>query len=87
LAIYGTAVELGMEKLEVLRLMSDVSGRFQFIVQQQILPQSLIMHTPDALDNVLKTINDIRTKRTTNSLWVAVEIEITKTSRRELQRI
>jgi UDP-N-acetylmuramoyl-L-alanyl-D-glutamate--2,6-diaminopimelate ligase len=35
LAIYGTAVELGMDSLEVLRLLSDlesVSGRFQFIV-------------------------------------------------------
>jgi UDP-N-acetylmuramoyl-L-alanyl-D-glutamate--2,6-diaminopimelate ligase len=41
-----------------------------------MLPLLLIMHTPDALDNVLKTINDIRTKRATNSLWVVVEIEI-----------
>ncbi|HAH54049.1 MAG TPA: UDP-N-acetylmuramoyl-L-alanyl-D-glutamate--2,6-diaminopimelate ligase, partial [Flavobacterium sp.] len=35
LAIYGTAIELGLESLEVLRLLSDlesVSGRFQFIV-------------------------------------------------------
>lgn len=35
LAIYGTAVELGLESLEVLRLLSElesVSGRFQYIV-------------------------------------------------------
>jgi UDP-N-acetylmuramoyl-L-alanyl-D-glutamate--2,6-diaminopimelate ligase len=66
LAIYGTAVELGMESLEVLRLMSaleSVSGRFQFIVSTTNITAIVdYAHTPDALDNVLKTINDIRTK-------------------------
>ena len=66
LAIYGTAVELGMESLEVLRLLSDlesVSGRFQFIVSVTNITAIVdYAHTPDALDNVLKTINDIRTK-------------------------
>ena len=66
LAIYGTAVELGLEKLEVLRLLSElesVSGRFQFIVSNaQITAIVDYAHTPDALENVLKTINDIRTK-------------------------
>ncbi|MBG6060598.1 UDP-N-acetylmuramoyl-L-alanyl-D-glutamate--2,6-diaminopimelate ligase [Flavobacterium sp. CG_9.1] len=66
LAIYGTAVELGMESLEVLRLLSDlesVSGRFQFIVSSTNITAIVdYAHTPDALDNVLKTINAIRTK-------------------------
>lgn len=66
LAIYGTAVELGMESLEVLRLLSDlesVSGRFQFIVSNTNITAIVdYAHTPDALENVLKTINDIRTK-------------------------
>lgn len=66
LAIYGTAVELGMESLEVLRLLSDlesVSGRFQFIVSNANITAIVdYAHTPDALENVLKTINDIRTK-------------------------
>ncbi|MCL6461345.1 MAG: UDP-N-acetylmuramoyl-L-alanyl-D-glutamate--2,6-diaminopimelate ligase [Flavobacterium micromati] len=66
LAIYGTAVELGMESLEVLRLMSNlesVSGRFQFIVSTTNITAIVdYAHTPDALDNVLKTINNIRTK-------------------------
>ena len=66
LAIYGTAVELGMESLEVLRLLSDlesVSGRFQFIVSTSNITVIVdYAHTPDALENVLKTINDIRTK-------------------------
>jgi UDP-N-acetylmuramoyl-L-alanyl-D-glutamate--2,6-diaminopimelate ligase len=66
LAIYGTAVQLGMESLEVLRLLSDlesVSGRFQFIVSASNITAIVdYAHTPDALENVLKTINDIRTK-------------------------
>jgi UDP-N-acetylmuramoyl-L-alanyl-D-glutamate--2,6-diaminopimelate ligase len=66
LAIYGTAIELGLENLEVLRLLSDlesVSGRFQFIVSSTNITAIVdYAHTPDALENVLKTINDIRTK-------------------------
>ncbi|WP_396169665.1 UDP-N-acetylmuramoyl-L-alanyl-D-glutamate--2,6-diaminopimelate ligase [Flavobacterium sp.] len=66
LAIYGTAVQLGIENLEVLRLLSDlesVSGRFQFIVSNANITAIVdYAHTPDALENVLKTINDIRTK-------------------------
>ena len=65
LAIYGTAVELGMDSLEALRLLSDlesVSGRFQYIISGNITAIVDYAHTPDALDNVLKTIADIRTK-------------------------
>jgi UDP-N-acetylmuramoyl-L-alanyl-D-glutamate--2,6-diaminopimelate ligase len=66
LAIYGTAVELGLEKLEVLRLLSElesVSGRFQFIVSETKVTAIVdYAHTPDALENVLKTIYEIRTK-------------------------
>jgi len=66
LAIYGTSIELGLESLEVLRLLSDlesVSGRFQFIVSNANITAIVdYAHTPDALENVLKTINDIRTK-------------------------
>jgi len=66
LAIYGTAIELGLEPLEVLRLLSElesVSGRFQFIISTNKITAIVdYAHTPDALENVLKTINDIRTK-------------------------
>ncbi|KIA97133.1 UDP-N-acetylmuramoylalanyl-D-glutamate--2,6-diaminopimelate ligase [Flavobacterium sp. KMS] len=66
LAIYGTAIELGIDSLEALRLLSDlesVSGRFQFIVSDSNITAIVdYAHTPDALENVLKTINDIRTK-------------------------
>jgi len=66
LAIYGTSVELGLDYFEVLRLLSElesVSGRFQYIISNgQITAIVDYAHTPDALENVLKTINDIRTK-------------------------
>lgn len=66
LAIYGVAIELGLEKMEVLRLLSElesVSGRFQFIVSKEKITAIVdYAHTPDALENVLKTIADIRTK-------------------------
>lgn len=66
LAIYGTAIELGLDNLEVLRLLSElesVSGRFQFIVSKDNITAVVdYAHTPDALENVLKTIDDIRTK-------------------------
>ncbi len=65
-AIYGTAIELGLESLEILRLLSElesVSGRFQFIVSKEKITAIVdYAHTPDALENVLNTINDIRTK-------------------------
>ena len=66
LAIYGAATELGLESIEVLRLLSElesVSGRFQYIVSDKNITAIVdYAHTPDALENVLKTINDIRTK-------------------------
>ena len=66
LAIFGVAVELGIEKVEALRLLSElesVSGRFQFIVSETNITAIVdYAHTPDALENVLKTIEDIRTK-------------------------
>ncbi|TGD57772.1 UDP-N-acetylmuramoyl-L-alanyl-D-glutamate--2,6-diaminopimelate ligase [Flavobacterium humi] len=66
LAIYAVAIELGIEKLDALRLLSElesVSGRFQFIVSKKKITAIVdYAHTPDALENVLSTINDIRTK-------------------------
>lgn len=65
LAIYATAVNLGLESLEVLRLMSQlesVSGRFQFIVSPNNITAIVdYAHTPDALENVISTIENIRT--------------------------
>ncbi|WP_109299747.1 UDP-N-acetylmuramoyl-L-alanyl-D-glutamate--2,6-diaminopimelate ligase [Aquimarina sp. AU474] len=70
LAIFGTAELLGLETLETLRLLSDltsVSGRFQYLISEEQKITAIIdyAHTPDALKNVLETINDIRTKNET----------------------
>jgi UDP-N-acetylmuramoyl-L-alanyl-D-glutamate--2,6-diaminopimelate ligase len=66
LAIYATAELLGLEKVEILRLISaleNVSGRFQYIVSDEKITAIVdYAHTPDALKNVLQTINSIRTK-------------------------
>lgn len=65
LAIYGAADQLGMESLEILQLMStldSVSGRFQYLVSEENITAIVdYAHTPDALKNVLETINNIRT--------------------------
>lgn len=65
LAIIGTAFELGLDKLEVLTIISkleSVSGRFQYVVSDSGVTAIVdYAHTPDALKNVLETINDIRT--------------------------
>ena len=66
LAIYGAAELLGLDKVEVLRLISElgnVAGRFQYFISEGKITAIVdYAHTPDALKNVLETINDIRTK-------------------------
>jgi UDP-N-acetylmuramoyl-L-alanyl-D-glutamate--2,6-diaminopimelate ligase len=66
LAIYATAVNLGLDEREALRLLSElesVSGRFQFIVSESNVTAIVdYAHTPDALENVLSTIANIRTR-------------------------
>jgi UDP-N-acetylmuramoyl-L-alanyl-D-glutamate--2,6-diaminopimelate ligase len=66
LAIFATAIELGVEEQEALRLLSaleSVSGRFQYIISKGKITAIVdYAHTPDALENVLNTIENIRTK-------------------------
>jgi UDP-N-acetylmuramoyl-L-alanyl-D-glutamate--2,6-diaminopimelate ligase len=65
LAIAGTAELCGLEKMEILRLVSElesVSGRFQYTVSKNGITAIVdYAHTPDALKNVLETISDIKT--------------------------
>ena len=65
LAIYATADLLGLEKIEILRLLSElenVDGRFQYYISKQKIKAIVdYAHTPDALKNVLDTINTLRT--------------------------
>lgn len=63
LAIYGAAVELGKDPEEVLRIMSTlkpVSGRFEALHSPQGFSAIVdYAHTPDAIKNVLGTVNDV----------------------------
>ena len=64
LAVYATAVLLGTDRDEALRVLSElvpVSGRFEFVRSAEGVTGIVdYAHTPDALANVLATINEIR---------------------------
>lgn len=72
-AVFACADILGLENDELLRLMStleNVSGRFEYFVTPNNITVIVdYAHTPDALKNVLHTINDIRTQ---NELLISV---------------
>jgi len=64
MAVYSTAIELNQDKQEVLTVLSSlksVDGRFETI-QSENGKTAVVdyAHTPDALENVLSTIDDIR---------------------------
>lgn len=64
LTVYGAAVLLGADKEEVLRVLSmleSVNGRFEALRSEDGVTAIVdYAHTPDALQNVIDTINDIR---------------------------
>lgn len=65
MAAYGVAVQLGEDKMEVLSVLSNLhgaAGRFETIMSanDKILGIVDYAHTPDALINVLATINQLR---------------------------
>lgn len=66
LAIYAVSELLGMDELELLQGISkleSVSGRFEYMVSKSNITAIVdYAHTPDALENVLDTIGEIRTK-------------------------
>ncbi|MEQ8241582.1 MAG: UDP-N-acetylmuramoyl-L-alanyl-D-glutamate--2,6-diaminopimelate ligase [Cyclobacteriaceae bacterium] len=69
LAVYSCASLLGEEKEEVLTALSQLDGargRFEIIDNaMQVLAIVDYAHTPDALDNVLTTIDNLRTRQET----------------------
>ncbi|KAB1068959.1 UDP-N-acetylmuramoyl-L-alanyl-D-glutamate--2,6-diaminopimelate ligase [Tamlana haliotis] len=92
LAIYATAELLGLEKVEILRLISDlesVSGRFQYVMSNNDEITAIVdyAHTPDALKNVLETINGIRTKNETLITVVGCGGDRDRTKRPEMGQI
>jgi UDP-N-acetylmuramoyl-L-alanyl-D-glutamate--2,6-diaminopimelate ligase len=65
LAVYGAAICLGEDKLEVLRCLSVLTGaegRFDYMIseKEKIIGIVDYAHTPDALINVLTTIQNLR---------------------------
>jgi UDP-N-acetylmuramoyl-L-alanyl-D-glutamate--2,6-diaminopimelate ligase len=64
LAVYSCAMLLGQKKEEVIRLLSSmetVEGRFQYVQSDKGITAVVdYAHTPDAVQNVLKTIAQIR---------------------------
>lgn len=65
LSVYGVAVLLGHDKMEVLQALSNLNGadgRFEYIVDQKTGRIGIIdyAHTPDALENVLNTIHKLK---------------------------
>lgn len=67
LCIYGAAINLGFEPTEVLRVLSTltpVNGRFEAIRSPKGWTAIIdYAHTPDAVDNVIQTINEILQKK------------------------
>lgn len=66
LAVYGAAVLLGEDKMQVLAVLSNLHGapgRFETYMSanERVLGIVDYAHTPDALINVLATINQLRT--------------------------
>jgi UDP-N-acetylmuramoyl-L-alanyl-D-glutamate--2,6-diaminopimelate ligase len=65
LAVYAVAVLLGQDKVNTLTALStlkSVEGRFQYIQSDDKITAIVdYAHTPDALHNVLRTINELRT--------------------------
>ena len=64
LCIYGAALNLGFDELEVLRVLSTlkpVNGRFETIRSDKGWTAIVdYAHTPDAVDNVIQTIREIK---------------------------
>ena len=72
LCIYGAALCLGFEELEVLRVLSTlkpVNGRFETIRSNKGWTAIVdYAHTPDAVENVIQTIREILDSRKTATL-------------------
>ena len=91
LAIYGIADRLGLENMEILRIISElesVAGRFQYFISDEGVTAIVdYAHTPDALRNVLQTINDIRTNNETLITIIGCGGDRDKTKRPKMAHI
>ena len=89
-AIYGVAVLCGIEKMEAMRLLSTLSaaeGRFEYVNGKGVAAIVDYAHTPDALENVIDTINAIRTQQQRLITVVGCGGDRDKTKRPEMAQI
>lgn len=89
-AIYATAVICGVGQDDALRLLSGLSaadGRFQYVSGKGITAIVDYAHTPDALQNVLQTVNEIRRKSQMLYVVVGCGGDRDKTKRPEMAKI
>lgn len=91
LAVYSIAKLLGFEQEEIMTHLSslkNVDGRFQsFISKGGIIAIIDYAHTPDALENVLNTIQNIRTRNEKLITVVGCGGDRDRTKRPEMARI
>lgn len=91
LAVLGAAIELGVpmeEALVHLSKLTSVEGRFQYIVSSKNVTAIVdYAHTPDALANVIDTINSIRTNNEQLITVVGCGGNRDKTKRPEMGKI
>ena len=89
-AIYGAAVLCGVERAVALRQLSMLEaapGRFQYVSGRGITGIVDYAHTPDALQNVLSTIDSIRRKNQLVITVVGCGGDRDRTKRPEMARI
>ncbi len=91
LGVYAVAIELGADAMEVLQILSNIKtaeGRFELIAGNDEINAIVdYAHTPDALLNVLNTINDIRGGAGKLITVVGAGGDRDKTKRPEMARI
>ncbi len=92
MAVYSTSVLLGFEKEEVLEALSSLKGaegRFEIVRSNEKGLTAVVdyAHTPDALFNVLKTINSLRSRNEKLITVVGTGGDRDKAKRPEMARI
>lgn len=91
LTVYGAAVLLGADRERVLLEISNlhsVSGRFEFIAAKDGTTAIVdYAHTPDALENVIRTVNEIRDKNRRLTVVCGCGGDRDKTKRPEMAAI
>lgn len=91
LTAFAVSTLLGEDEDEVLTVLSaleSVEGRFQYFISENGVVAIIdYAHTPDALENVLKTIANVRTKNETLYTIIGCGGDRDKTKRPEMARI